>query len=170
MLLLNGLKKFLFIERNCIKPNNSPFGALMTLQFGLTAAPASQPRNVIIGQILSLCVAQVIGQAKHLELWLRQSIATSLAIAFMVKLGVTHPPAGAAALFFSSGNSSWTQVALMLMGNVIAIICATLINNWSDKRQYPTFWGMQPIYELVFSDIEETDKKDRAELEMTNIS
>ena len=128
--------------------------------FSKFTAPASQPRNIIIGQILSLCVAQVIGHAKHLELWLRQSVATSLAIAFMVKLGVTHPPAGAAALFFSSGNSSWTQVALMLMGNVIAIICATLINNWSDKRQYPTFWGLQPISEFGFYSTGETDKKD----------
>mmetsp|Transcript_46717 Transcript_46717/g.69083 ORF Transcript_46717/g.69083 Transcript_46717/m.69083 type:complete len:534 (+) Transcript_46717:254-1855(+) len=30
-----------------------PFGALMTLQYGLTAAPASQPRNVVLGQAVA---------------------------------------------------------------------------------------------------------------------
>merc|ERR1712151_1104857 len=30
-----------------------PIGALMTLQYGLTSAPASQPRNIILGQVLS---------------------------------------------------------------------------------------------------------------------
>jgi CBS-domain-containing membrane protein len=30
-----------------------PFGALMTLQYVLPSAPASQPRNVILGQVLA---------------------------------------------------------------------------------------------------------------------
>ena len=130
----------------------------MTLQFSLTAAPASQPRNIIIGQILSLIIAQGIGQAKHLDLWFRQTISTSLAIGLMAKLGVTHPPAGAAALFFSGGNSSWAQLFLMLVGNVIAIVCATLINNWSDKRQYPTFWGLRPIHDFMFGEEKDAEK------------
>lgn len=81
-----------------------PFGALMTLQYGLTAgkclkdvleflesisslhiffvlAPASQPRNAIVGQTLALCIARGIGEASNVELWVRQTIATSLAIA-----------------------------------------------------------------------------------------
>ena len=130
----------------------------MTLQFSLTAAPASQPRNIVIGQILSLVIAQGIGQAKHIDLWFKQTIATSLAIGLMAKVGVTHPPAGAAALFFSGGTSSWAQLILMLMGNVIAIECATLINNWSDKRQYPTFWGLRPIHDILFDNREQRDK------------
>ena len=130
----------------------------MTLQFSLTAAPASQPRNIVIGQILSLVIAQGIGQAKHIDLWFKQTIATSLAIGLMAKVGVTHPPAGAAALFFSGGTSSWAQLILMLMGNVIAIECATLINNWSDKRQYPTFWGLRPIHDILFDNGEQRDK------------
>lgn len=125
-----------------------PLGALMTLQYGLTAAPASQPRNAIMGQAVALCIAQLIGQLSDLELWLRQSLATSLAIGVMVKFGLTHPPAGAAALVFSSGTKSWRQVGLMILGNVIAILSATLINNWNEKRQYPTFWGFRPLVNL----------------------
>ena len=119
------------------------------MQYGLTAAPASQPRNALVGQALSLVIAQGIGNAKNLDLWLRQSLATSLAIGVMAKLGVTHPPAGAAALLFSSGIFSWQQVAIMLMANMVAILCATLVNNLSEQRQYPTFWGLRFVSELL---------------------
>jgi CBS-domain-containing membrane protein len=68
----------------------------------------------------------------------------------MVKFGVTHPPAGAAALVFASGNYSWAQVGLMLMANLSAILCATLINNWSTRRQYPTFWGFREVNDIIF--------------------
>ena len=122
----------------------------MTLQYGLTAAPASQPRNAIVGQTLSLFIAYGIGSIEEMDLWLKQTLATSLAIAVMVKLGVTHPPAGAAALLFASGLPSLQQVGMMIFGNVIAIVFAAIINNANEKRQYPTFWGLRPIHDLVF--------------------
>jgi CBS-domain-containing membrane protein len=136
-----------------------PFGALMTLQYGLTAAPASQPRNAIVGQTLGLLIAHGVGQIDILEPWLKQTLATSLAIGAMVKFGVTHPPAGAAALLFSNGSRTWQQIGLMIFGNVVAIVCAAIFNNLSERRQYPTFWGLRPIRDLVFGDKEDEEKK-----------
>lgn len=78
----------------------------------------------------------------------------------MVKFGVTHPPAGAAALVFSSGEQSWIQVGIMLMGNVVAIVCATAINNWNKKRQYPTFWGLRPIIQPIIKMMNRGNKKE----------
>jgi len=135
-----------------------PFGALMTLQYGLTAAPASQPRNAIVGQLLSLVIAQSIGQIDEMEVWLRQSLATALAIGTMVKLGITHPPAGAAALLFSSGRFVWDQVWIMLFANVVAILAATLFNNLHDKRQYPTFWGFGILEDLLIATTSKAEK------------
>jgi CBS-domain-containing membrane protein len=129
------------------------------LQYGLTAAPASQPRNAIVGQAFALVIAQSIGQAENLDPWLKQSLATALAISVMVKLGVTHPPAGAGALIFSTGTHSWGQVAIMLMANVVAIICATFFNNLSDRRQYPTSWGLGFLHGLVFGGDDAEKKK-----------
>ncbi|KAL3926200.1 MAG: hypothetical protein SGBAC_013568 [Bacillariaceae sp.] len=126
-----------------------PFGALMGLQYGLTPAPASQPRNTIVGQMLGLTIAHLIGTYLDVELWLRQSLAIASAVGIMVKCGVIHPPAGAAAVVFSSGKLSWTQMGMMLAGNVLAILSSTLINNWNDKRQFPTFWGFRPINDYV---------------------
>ena len=118
-----------------------PFGALVTLQYGLTAAPASQPRNVILGQALSLCIALGISAVPDLPLWFRRTLGTSLAVSVMVRLGITHPPAGAAAMIVSGGMFSWVDVGLMLMGNAVAVVASVLINNVNRKRQYPTFWG-----------------------------
>jgi len=64
-----------------------PFGALMTLQNSLTAAPAPQPMNAVLGQAISLAIAIGIGSISGLDLWLRQSLATALAIMTMAKLG-----------------------------------------------------------------------------------
>jgi CBS-domain-containing membrane protein len=131
----------------------------MTLQYGLTAAPASQPRNALVGQSLALLIAHGVGQADGLDPWLKATLATSLAIGVMVKCGVTHPPAGAAAYLFSSGSKSWQQLGMMLMGNVVAIVCAAIINNASERRQYPTFWGLKPIHDLIRGDKPETKTK-----------
>jgi hypothetical protein len=46
---------------------------------------------------------------------------------------------GASALLFSSGDYGWMNVAFMLMGIVMAVIASTIINNMSDKRQYPIY-------------------------------
>ena len=117
-----------------------PFGALMTLQYNLTAAPASQPRNAILGQTISLCIALGITYT-GLDSTIRQALATALSIMLMARLGITHPPAGAAALIFSGGGYSWAHFGIMLAGNVLAIFLASIFNNANQKRQYPTFWG-----------------------------
>mmetsp|Transcript_1636 Transcript_1636/g.2987 ORF Transcript_1636/g.2987 Transcript_1636/m.2987 type:complete len:305 (+) Transcript_1636:946-1860(+) len=127
-----------------------PFGALMTLQYSLTAAPASQPRNAILGQVISLSIA--LGMTyTSLATNVRKALATALAIMCMARLGVTHPPAGAAALLFAGGQYSWGHMGIMLAGNILAIFSATLINDMNVKRQYPTFWGFGYWRKLFFS-------------------
>jgi CBS-domain-containing membrane protein len=121
----------------------------VTLLYGLTAAPASQPRNVILGQTVSLAISLAVSYIDSMEIWMRQSLATALAVTCMVKLGITHPPAGASALIFSSGLLDWTHMLMMIVGNVIAILAATLINNISNKRQYPMYWGAGFLEEFV---------------------
>lgn len=117
-----------------------PFGAFTTLLYSLTSAPASQPRNAILGQFVSLMIAYGFGRS-NLPAYMQSSFATAISIALLAKMGLTHPPAGAAAMIFSTGNQGLPQVATMLVGNVVAILCGTIFNNLSRKRQYPTFWA-----------------------------
>ena len=123
----------------------------MTLQYGLTASPASQPRNVIYGQTIAICIAMVFDYIPDYILtdYVSVPLATSSVIALMARLGISHPPAGASALLISSISANqddcldWTILPLLLLGNVIAILTATLINNLSDKREYPTSWSFR---------------------------
>lgn len=60
----------------------------------------------------------------------------------MARLGVLHPPAGAsAALFSSQDRFDGIFFALMVFGNLIAILTAILINNLNDKKQYPIYYA-----------------------------
>lgn len=87
-----------------------------------------------------MTIAMVISYLETVPLRFRESLATALAVAAMVKLGITHPPAGAFALVFASEKLGWGSVSMVLIANVIAVLMATLINNLSTKRQYPLYW------------------------------
>lgn len=132
-----------------------PFGALMTLVYGLTAAPASQPRNALLGQTLSVSLALLLQYIPRGGIWnleTRISVTVALAVTLMVKTGLTHPPAGAAALIFSSSNTDqwqWSHLGVLLLGNVVAIVVGSVINNWSASRQYPTYWGFGRTFDQV---------------------
>ena len=101
---------------------------------------ASQPRNAILGQTISLSIAMGMTYTR-LATNIRRALGTAIAIMCMCRLGVTHPPAGAAALIFTEGGYTWVHMGILLAGNVIAIFSATVINDMNVKRQYPTFWG-----------------------------
>jgi CBS-domain-containing membrane protein len=59
----------------------------------------------------------------------------------MVKCGFTHPPAGAHAVLYASGKYNFAFYALVVFSTAVSVIPATLVNNLSSKRQYPTYWG-----------------------------
>ena len=119
-----------------------PFGALMTLQYGLTAAPASQPRNVVLGQAVSGAVSLAFTYIPEsiLAVWIRRAVGPAVAIGVMVKCGVTHPPAGAHAVLYASGKYNFGFYALVVLSSAISVVPATIVNNMSSKRQYPTYW------------------------------
>lgn len=62
-----------------------PLGALTTLQFALTAAPASQPRNAIFSQIFALATTLFISYIANMEPWLRASLAPAIVITGMAR-------------------------------------------------------------------------------------
>ena len=114
---------------------------MTTLQYNLTAAPASQPRNAIFAQVFALVVTILLGYIPNIPLWFRSALAPAIVIPGMAKLGIIHPPAGAAAIVFSTlKDNKWEQMGVFLAGVAISIITAVGINNMSDRRQYPTSW------------------------------
>jgi CBS-domain-containing membrane protein len=113
------------------------------LQYALTTAPASQPRNVVLGQVVAGAVSMSFTYIPEsmLPVWIRRAVAPAFAIAAMVKLGIPHPPAGAHAVIYASGDFGFTFYFLSVLASALSIVPATLVNNMSTKRQYPTYWG-----------------------------
>jgi len=140
------------------RPFLAPFSAVMTLQYGLTAAPASQPRNIIHGHAVAcamvISLSHLLRFQDNLPPWFSVPILTSLSIATMTGLGITHPPAGAAAWLFAveaaNINTSmidlWKMYAGMMVGNIIVILTSIVINNISEHRQYPIYWHVLPNF------------------------
>ncbi len=122
-----------------------PLGALATLQFSLTAAPASQPRNAIYGTAMAgavgICFSYI--PTTILPHWLRLALGTSCAITMMTKWGVTHPPGGALATLYCSGVYHWGHLVLSLMGCWVCILLSVMVNNLNERRQYPMYWNFQ---------------------------
>ena len=81
-----------------------------------------------------------------IPLWVASALAPALGISCMAKLGLTHPPAGAAALIFVAGTSEITDLGFMYLlvpltlGNVLCCVLAMAYNNLFTRRQYPIFW------------------------------
>ncbi|OAB44072.1 HPP family protein [Paenibacillus antarcticus] len=118
----------------------APFGASCVLAFGMWNAPLSQPRNIIGGHLIStfvgLATYTMFGNAP----WVI-GLAVGLAIAFMMLTKTTHPPAGADPLIVILGAYSWSYlVTPVLLGSLIIVFFALILNNLRSNRQYPTFW------------------------------
>ena len=120
----------------------APLGALTTLQYNLTAAPASQPRNAVFAQVFAITISILISYIPFApeNAWFRGVLAPAIVIPGMARLGIIHPPAGASAIVFSSGKVGWVDFGIFLVGVCMTIVTAVIINNASDRRQYPTSW------------------------------
>ena len=118
----------------------APFGASCVLVFGVWNAPLSQPRNVIGGHFVATFVGLLIYHLFGSEPC-AIAFAVGLAIAMMMLTKTTHPPAGADPLVVMLGSYSWSYlISPVLIGSVVIVIFALLINNLRSNRNYPTFW------------------------------
>jgi len=128
-------------------------GSLMTVVYGLMEAPASQPRNIILGQggcmFIAILCSLIPGDGRLLNF--RSSLAISLGAAFMASTGLLHPPGTSVAYifskFFDKGNKlSWQSVGFLFLANAILSVLASAFNNLAVKRHYPQYWGYLPDY------------------------
>ncbi|MFD1707499.1 HPP family protein [Siminovitchia sediminis] len=118
----------------------APFGASCVLVFGAWNAPLSQPRNVIGGHMISSFVGLAMYHLFGNEAW-AVGLAVGLAIAVLMLTKTTHPPAGANPLVIMMGDYNWSFLfSPVLIGSLIVVGFALLINNLRRDRIYPTFW------------------------------
>ncbi|WP_256758358.1 HPP family protein [Cohnella sp. WQ 127256] len=118
----------------------APFGASCVLAFVVWDAPLSQPRNIIGGHVVSTAVGLVISHLMGDSI-LSLALGVGLAISLMHLTRTTHPPAGADPIVVIMAGSSWSFLfSPVLIGAVVVVAIALIINNLDRERIYPKFW------------------------------
>lgn len=136
-------------------PSNSPppltfrkQGAACILEYNTIESPLAQPRNSILGHILSTIIG--VGITKLFKLspsyeslrWVAGALACGVASGSMTLTKTIYPPAGATALLAAVDPQveelGWYLLPLVLLSSVIILITSLLINNI--QRKYPTYW------------------------------
>ncbi len=114
----------------------APFGASCVLLFAVPNSPLSQPANVIGGHAVATLAGLVLRQALP-DQWWALALAVGLAIALMVLLRVTHPPAGADPLVVFAADPGFLFLIFpVISGAVMLVALATLFHRLSGTA-YP---------------------------------
>lgn len=100
----------------------APFGATTVLVFGVPDSPLAQPKNVILGHLLTAFVGvffvQFIGVTP-----ISLALATGIAVTLMLVTKTTHPPAGANPILIMLSGQSWGFLFTpVLIGAVIIVL------------------------------------------------
>lgn len=116
------------------------FGATCVLAFGYPDVPFSQPRNIVVGHVLSsligLTLLTIFGP--H---WWAAGLATGTAIAVMMLTRTVHPPAGSNPVIVFLSQPGWGFLLWpTLVGAVIVTLIAALYNNATRPTNYPKYW------------------------------
>lgn len=119
----------------------APFGATCVLLFAAPAAPLAQPRNVVVGHLLSALVGMIILHFFGTGLW-QMAVGVGVAIAIMQLFRAVHPPAGANPLVvLTAGIEDWTfLITPVLAGSLILVAIALFINNVGTNKRWPQYW------------------------------
>lgn len=122
------------------------FGASAVLLYGAPQAPLSQPRNLLGGHVISAVTGVFFASLLGGIPWLACGMAVASAIALMHITGTLHPPGGATALIAVIGSPDIHALGYVyalvpaLLGAVVLLVVALLVNNASSTRQYPLYW------------------------------
>ncbi|WP_456295749.1 HPP family protein [Vibrio sp. AK197] len=113
----------------------APFGATTVLVFGVPDSPLAQPKNVIVGHMLTALIGVIFSQYVGTTPW-SLAAATGLAVSAMLLTKTTHPPAGANPLLIMLTGQSWGFLLTPVLFGAVVIV---LIGQTMRKLQRQ--WG-----------------------------
>jgi CBS-domain-containing membrane protein len=138
-------------------PTVTPFllaslGGSTVFLFGLTRAPAAQPRALFGGHIGGAIAGIACYQAFGDALWV-YALAQVLAMSLMLLTKTVHPPAGANPLLMVYAHAGWSTLWQPVFLGVAALAAVAAIWSrlfpglvhypvaWLDRSPPNTFWG-----------------------------
>lgn len=119
------------------------FGASSVLVYGAIQSPLAQPRNLILGNLISAFMGVMVAQTLPDIIWITAPLAVSLSIICMQMTKALHPPGGATALIAVIGSEKiqelgfWYVLTPVLTGSLILFFVALVFNNITKHRKYP---------------------------------
>ena len=105
----------------------APFGASAVLVFGVPDSPLAQPKNVILGHLLTafigIAFVQFVGVTP-----ITLAVATGAAITGMLLTKTTHPPAGANPILIMLAGESWGFLVSPVLIGTLMIVAVGMIH------------------------------------------
>jgi CBS-domain-containing membrane protein len=115
----------------------APFGASAVLLFGQPTSALAQPANVVGGYAVGAFATAAIAMALPPSV-LAAAVGVGLAIAVMLLLRVTHPPAGALPILVAtSAIDARTLIEISIMGSVAMVAIAAMHHRIPPRQEYP---------------------------------
>ncbi len=142
--LLSGLGAFLCISclafLNLSESGNvwliPPFGASLVLVMAVHESPLAQPKNVLLGHILSAMGGVLIYSFMGVSA-LSIGLSVGLAVFLMASFKVIHPPAGANPIIAVLGGEGIDFIIMPVALGAVFIVLFAIIYNKILNRNYP---------------------------------
>ncbi|KJY73385.1 HPP family protein [Vibrio coralliilyticus] len=114
----------------------APFGATAVLLFGVPDSPLAQPKNVVLGHVITAVIG--IGFAQYVPVSpLTLALATGVAVTAMLISRTTHPPAGANPIVIMVSGQSWGFLITPVLLGAILMVAIAQGCRWCLRRRVP---------------------------------
>lgn len=118
----------------------APFGATMVILFGLPDSPLAQPRNIIVGHLLTTAIGLSVATLAGVSPW-SMGLAVGLAVSLMLITKTTHPPAGANPLVVMLAGEHWDfLITPVAAGALLIVAFGALYHRFISGQPYPKRW------------------------------
>lgn len=118
----------------------APFGATMVILFGLPASPLAQPRNIVVGHVLTAAMGLTVAHFLGVTPW-SLGLAVGLSVMAMMSTNTVHPPAGANPLVIMLTGEQWSFLVTPIATGVSVIVTfGYLYHRFISRHQYPLRW------------------------------